>query len=93
MPDLSELSDLSDLSDKGILSTRQGAIQLAPSRRSTSSERLAGRGYGIVFDPCGRTSRYECDRKGRRVWGAWFPPVFGSASLDWGLSEWHPVGC
>ncbi|WP_288765041.1 hypothetical protein, partial [uncultured Porphyromonas sp.] len=21
------------------------------------------------------------------------PPVFGSVSLDWGLAEWHPVGC
>ena len=25
--------------------------------------------------------------------GAGFPPVFGSASLDWGLAEWHPRGC
>ena len=22
-----------------------------------------------------------------------FPPVFGSTSLDRGLSEWHPEGC
>lgn len=31
----------------------------------------------------------------RVVWwgGAGFPPVFGSASLDWGLAEWHPAGC
>ena len=57
------------VSEASHLSTRQGAIQLAPSRRGTSSERLAGRGYGIVFDPCGRTSRYECDRKGRWVYG------------------------
>ena len=21
-----------------------------------------------------------------------YPPVFGSASLDWGLAEWHPSG-
>ena len=27
------------------------------------------------------------------VGGAGFPPVFGSASLDWGLAEWPPVGC
>ena len=32
VPDLSELSDLFDLSDKGIQSTRQGAIQLAPGQ-------------------------------------------------------------
>ena len=25
--------------------------------------------------------------------GARSPPVFGSASLDWGLAEWHPGGC
>ena len=34
-----------------------------------------------------------CDRKGRWGWGDGDPPVFGSSSLDWGLTEWHPRGC
>ncbi len=44
-------------------------------------------------DPCGRTWICLCDHKGRIILTDHFPPVIGSASLDRGLSEWHPVGC
>ena len=78
------------------------ATTAQPSPRRQASPTREGEGWvirpwkpsGLLPDAsCGRTSRYECDRKGRMVWGAKDPPVFGSASLDWGLAEWHPVGC
>ena len=53
-----------------------------------------GKGIGNkIIDPCGRTWMGECDHKGRGFWDSRYPPVIGSASLDRGLSEWHPVGC
>ena len=75
-------------------STRQGAIQIAPSRRGRESPNDWRGDFAIrPIDPCGRTYPSKCDHKGRMVVYTSFPPVFGSTSLDRGLSEWHPSGC
>ena len=62
------------------------------SEGANAPERPAGNRHGNVIDPCGRTSLCRCDHKGRWIWGNRNPPVFGSASLDRGLAEWHPSG-
>ena len=62
------------VSEASHLSTRQGAIQLAPSQGSASLD------WGVTksttpYDPCGRTSRYRCDHKGRILYRDLIPPV------------------